>query len=73
MINRELKACALLHHKNIIRVYGYTHDFGIFPAIVSHWAENGNLTTYLKREDATLTLVRRFQIVGFLFCKTYGQ
>jgi hypothetical protein len=32
-------------------------------AIVSHVAENGNLTTYLERNDATLTLVRRIQIV----------
>ncbi|KAG1779930.1 kinase-like domain-containing protein [Suillus placidus] len=27
------------------------------------WAENGNLTTYLEREDAHLTMVRRFQIL----------
>jgi hypothetical protein len=33
-------------------------------AIVSPWAENGNLTTYLQHKDtATLTVVRRFQIV----------
>jgi hypothetical protein len=33
-------------------------------AIVSPWAENGNLTTYMGREDtATLPVVRRFQIV----------
>jgi hypothetical protein len=33
-------------------------------AIVSPWAENGNLTAYMEREDtATLTVVRRFQIV----------
>jgi len=32
-------------------------------AIVSRWAENGNLITYLEREDATYTLVRRFEIV----------
>jgi hypothetical protein len=33
-------------------------------AIVSPWAENGNLTAYMGREDtATLPVVRRFQIV----------
>ncbi|KAG2070803.1 kinase-like protein [Suillus decipiens] len=32
-------------------------------AIVSPWAENGNLTSYLEREGAVLTLVRRFQLL----------
>ncbi|KAG2116775.1 kinase-like domain-containing protein, partial [Suillus clintonianus] len=32
-------------------------------ALVSPWAENGNLTAYLEHEGAACTLVRRFQIV----------
>ncbi|KAG2101831.1 uncharacterized protein F5147DRAFT_655156 [Suillus discolor] len=36
--------------------------FGPFPAIVSPWAENGNLTVYLKRQGGALTVVRRFQL-----------
>ncbi|KAG0703895.1 kinase-like protein, partial [Suillus ampliporus] len=62
-IQRELRICASLKHENILPVYGYTSGFGPFLALVSPWAENGNLTTYLEREGATLTLVRRFQIL----------
>ncbi|KAG1735013.1 kinase-like domain-containing protein, partial [Suillus lakei] len=43
-IRRELRICANLKHKNILPVYGYTYGFGPFIAIVSPWAENGNLT-----------------------------
>jgi serine/threonine protein kinase len=63
-IRRELNTCAGLHHPNILPVYGYTSGFGPFMAIVSPWAENGNLTTYLEREDANLAVVRRLQIVS---------
>ncbi|KAG2753698.1 kinase-like protein, partial [Suillus brevipes Sb2] len=62
-IHREIRTCARLQHHNILSVYGYTYGFGLFMAIVSPWAENGNLTTYLEREDAHLTMVRRFQII----------
>ncbi|KAG1870956.1 kinase-like domain-containing protein [Suillus tomentosus] len=62
-IMRELRICANLNHANILRIYGYTYGFGPFPAIVSPWAENGNLTIYLEREGAALTLVRRFQLL----------
>ncbi|KAG1811637.1 kinase-like domain-containing protein [Suillus variegatus] len=61
-IKRELKICAKLNHANILRIHGYTYGFGPFPAIISPWAENGNLTVYLEREGAALTLVRRFQL-----------
>jgi hypothetical protein len=44
-------------------VYGYTYGFGQLMAIVSPWAENGNLTTYLQREH-DLTVVRRFRLVS---------
>ncbi|KIK45718.1 hypothetical protein CY34DRAFT_493401 [Suillus luteus UH-Slu-Lm8-n1] len=62
-IHREIRTCARLKHRNILSVYGYTYGFGLFMAIVSPWAENGNLTTYLERKDAHLTMVRRFQIL----------
>ncbi|KAG0703871.1 kinase-like domain-containing protein [Suillus ampliporus] len=62
-IQHELRICASLKHKNILPVFGYTSGFGPFLALVSPWAKNGNLTTYLDREGATLTLVRRFQIL----------
>ncbi|KAG0703877.1 kinase-like protein [Suillus ampliporus] len=62
-IQRELRICAALKHANILPVYGYTSGFGPFIAIVSPWAENGNLTAYLNNEGAALTLIRRFQML----------
>ncbi|KAJ8583002.1 kinase-like protein [Rhizopogon salebrosus TDB-379] len=63
-IQRELRICARLKHPNILPVYGYTFGFSPLMAIVSPWAESGNLIDYMGREDsATLTVVRRFQIL----------
>ncbi|KAG1882776.1 kinase-like protein, partial [Suillus subluteus] len=62
-IKRELRICTNLKHPNILPVYGYTTGFGPFIAIVSPWAENGNLTAYLEREHAALTPLRRFEIL----------
>ncbi|KAG2156410.1 kinase-like domain-containing protein [Suillus clintonianus] len=62
-IMHELRICANLKHKNILPVYGYTNGFGPFIALVSPWAENGNLSAYLERVGVDLTLVRRFQIL----------
>jgi serine/threonine protein kinase len=62
-IKRELVICANLNHPNILPVFGYTYGFGPFIAIVSPWAENGNLTVYLESDGAALTLVRRFQLL----------
>jgi len=66
-ILRELKICMRLKHQNIMPVHGYTSGFGPFMAIVSPWAENGNLSTYLERDDTSLTVIRRFQIVNLGF------
>jgi serine/threonine protein kinase len=64
----ELRISANLNHANIVPIYGYTYyGFGPFPAIVSRWAERGNLSDYLRREDAALTLLRKFQIVSLLY------
>ncbi|OAX30611.1 kinase-like protein, partial [Rhizopogon vinicolor AM-OR11-026] len=62
-IQREIRTCARLEHRNILPVLGYTYGFGPLMAIVCPWAENGNLTTYLERQDITLAVVRRFQIL----------
>ncbi|KAG1719774.1 kinase-like protein [Suillus lakei] len=63
-IRRELRTCAKLKHANVLPVYGYTYGFGTLKAIVSPWAENGNLTTYLRNEDASMSVIRRFQILS---------
>jgi len=46
-------------------VLGYTYGFGLLMGIVHPWAENGNLTTFLEREDSSLGIARRFKIVSF--------
>ncbi|KAJ8589883.1 kinase-like protein [Rhizopogon salebrosus TDB-379] len=61
-IHRELKTCARLEHPNILPVHGYTTGFGPLIAIVSPWAENGNLNVYLEKEG-DLPVIRRFQIL----------
>jgi len=62
-IMHELRICANLKHANVVPIYGYTYGFGPFPAIVSRWAEEGNLSDYLKREGVALTLLRKFRIL----------
>jgi serine/threonine protein kinase len=66
---RELKTGAKLRHENILPMYGYTYGFGKFAAIVSLWAEKGSLLAYLEVENATLTPVRRFEIVSLHSCQ----
>jgi hypothetical protein len=53
----------MLEHVNILPLYGYTYDFGPFPALVSPWAGNGNLTVYVERKGGKLTMVDKFNIV----------
>ncbi|KAG1763571.1 kinase-like domain-containing protein [Suillus placidus] len=62
-IRHELRICAGLKHANILPIYGYTYGFGPFIAIVSPWAENGNLSDYLELEGVGLTRVRRFRLL----------
>jgi serine/threonine protein kinase len=57
-IQCELRICVRLNHPNILPIYGYTHGFGRLVALVCPWVDNGNLTTYLERKDATLTQVK---------------
>jgi len=64
-IRRELRTCARLQHRHILPIYGYTFGFGPWMAIVSPWAEKGNLTNYLEHSGAALPFVRRIQIVSF--------
>ena len=63
-IRHEFNICARLEHPNILPVHGFTSGFGPFLAIVSPWAEKGNLTNYLEREDANISVVKRFQLVN---------
>jgi serine/threonine protein kinase len=63
-IRHEFNICARLNHPNILSAHGFTSGFGPFLAIVSPWADKGNLTNYLEHEDANLSVVRRFRLVN---------
>ncbi|KAJ8579904.1 kinase-like protein, partial [Rhizopogon salebrosus TDB-379] len=62
-IERELRLWAILEHVNILPLYGCTNGFGPYPALVSPWAENGNLTSYLELKYGRLTMVDKFNIL----------
>jgi len=62
-IRHEFNICARLNHPNILSLHGFTSGFGPFLAIVSPWADKGNLTNYLEHEDASLSVVRRFRLL----------
>ncbi|KAG2339255.1 kinase-like protein [Suillus weaverae] len=52
-----------LHHENLLPLLGFSHDFGLLPAMVSPWMHNGSLTTYLERHFTELTIEQKLQIL----------
>lgn len=38
-----------LKHENILQFHGIVEGFGLLPALVSPWMENGSLDQYLKK------------------------
>ncbi|KAG1733169.1 kinase-like domain-containing protein [Suillus occidentalis] len=62
-IRREAYVWIQLLHDNILPLEGVTEEFGVLPALVSLWMENGELEGYLKREvglswERKLSMVR---------------
>ncbi|KAG2348239.1 kinase-like protein [Suillus weaverae] len=55
-----------LHHKILLPLLGFSHEFGLLPAMVSPWIHNGSLTTYLERHFTELTIRQKLQIVSRL-------
>ncbi|KIJ63427.1 hypothetical protein HYDPIDRAFT_29670 [Hydnomerulius pinastri MD-312] len=51
-------------HKNVLQFLGLTLGFGPLPSLVSPWASNGTLTSYLKCQNDTLSLHKRFGILS---------
>ncbi|KAG2030981.1 kinase-like domain-containing protein [Suillus americanus] len=51
-----------LHHENLLSLLGFSHDFGLLPAMVSPWIHNGSLTTYLEHHFAELTIEQKLRI-----------
>jgi len=50
-------------HPNILPLYGTVSDFGFYTSLVCPWLDNGNLSLYLERRGATLSLCDRFEIL----------
>jgi hypothetical protein len=55
-----------LEHQNLVRFFGLTSSFGVFPALVTAWMSQGILTTYLKSQYPFLSLFRKFSLVRVL-------
>ncbi|KAI6037139.1 kinase-like domain-containing protein [Pisolithus microcarpus] len=50
-------------HSHVLPLYGTVDGFAPLPALVSPWAENGTLTTYLGRNQRQLSYSRRLKII----------
>ncbi|KAI6109078.1 kinase-like domain-containing protein [Pisolithus croceorrhizus] len=53
----------LTPHKHVLPFYGIVKEFGHLPALVSPWAENGTLTSYLDRNRRHLSDDRKLIII----------
>ncbi|KAG2153951.1 kinase-like domain-containing protein [Suillus clintonianus] len=56
VLRRELGIWKRLQHKNILKFMGTTQHFGPSVALVAPWIVNGTLTSFLSRNNRTLTL-----------------
>ncbi|KAG1818661.1 kinase-like domain-containing protein [Suillus subaureus] len=62
-LRRELIIWQKLIHDNILPLYGVALGFGPFTAMVSPWAKNGSLTSYLEsRRD--ILILDRFKLLS---------
>ncbi|OJA11925.1 hypothetical protein AZE42_06147 [Rhizopogon vesiculosus] len=60
-IRREAYVWISLNHDNILKLHGIVEGFGLLPALVSPWIENGSLDSYLRQhidlsKDETLKM-----------------
>ncbi|KAG1785067.1 kinase-like domain-containing protein [Suillus plorans] len=64
-IRREAYVWIQLLHDNILPLEGITfaEEFGLLPALVTPWMENGSLDDYLKREFVGLSWERKLSMV----------
>lgn len=62
-LRRELIIWRKLIHDNILPLYGVAFGFGPFTAMVSPWAKNGSLTTYLE-SHRDLLVPDRFKLLS---------
>ncbi|KIJ05090.1 hypothetical protein PAXINDRAFT_21625 [Paxillus involutus ATCC 200175] len=60
----EIRTWLNLNHINVLPLFGTTMNFGLFPAMVCPWVENGTLSSYLGRLDGNLTAAERLSLVS---------
>ncbi|KAG2076583.1 kinase-like protein [Suillus decipiens] len=60
---RELGIWKRLRHPNILKLMGITRHFGRSVALVSPWMVNGNLTSFLSKNNETLGLRDRLLLL----------
>ncbi|KAI6111290.1 kinase-like domain-containing protein [Pisolithus sp. B1] len=53
----------LTPHEHVLPLYGTVNGFGHLPAMVSPWAENGTLTSYVERDRRRLSYDRELKII----------
>ncbi|KAG1738752.1 kinase-like domain-containing protein [Suillus lakei] len=50
----KISSWAQLHHKNVLPLYGFAHDFGYFPSLVTPWVNEGSLNDYIADHHLSL-------------------
>ncbi|KAG1798760.1 kinase-like domain-containing protein, partial [Suillus variegatus] len=60
----DFRARKQLHHDNLLPLLGFSHEFGLLPAMVSPWIHNGSLTTYLEHYFTEMTIKQKLLIVS---------
>ncbi|KAG1897318.1 kinase-like domain-containing protein [Suillus fuscotomentosus] len=59
----DFRARKQLHHENLLPLLGFSHEFGLLPAMISPWTHNGSLTTYLEHHFTALTIKQKLLIL----------
>ncbi|OAX34041.1 kinase-like protein [Rhizopogon vinicolor AM-OR11-026] len=63
-VRRELKVWERLKHDCILPLLGVADNFGPYPAMICPWVKNGTLTSFLERQQDTLSCQDKFSILN---------
>ncbi|KAG1817253.1 kinase-like domain-containing protein [Suillus subaureus] len=55
-----------LEQRNLVRFFGLTSSFGVFPALVTAWMRQGTLTKYLDKQYPFLSMLSKLSLVRVL-------
>ncbi|KAL4065122.1 kinase-like domain-containing protein [Scleroderma citrinum] len=50
-------------HKHVLPLYGLVNNFGPLPSLVSPWAENGTLNSYLRRQAGPPSYSKKITLI----------